>query len=278
MRGVARGDRGLEQLRLIGGVEALQPLQLFARLAQAPELHVRLAQVLARRDVVGLEPQAVRVGVERLGVVAELARRIADQVPGLVVAGVRPHRLARARQRPLELLLRVPGLPGLEVLPRPGDVVVGAAVELLRLLARAERRLRNLRARRVGIAARRAAHRGRGGQGDRDQQDGGKKGRYEAMTHGVPLGLKVLVVATIVSHPAASRQRVSATSPQALHVHWKPGARGSASEPVMMRMLPATPASRLPSSLLIPLAMVLAASATLLHWEMVDVRYHALQV
>lgn len=47
----------------------------------------------------------------------------------------------------------------------------------------------------------------------------------------------------------------------------------------MMRMVP-TPhaAGRLPYSLLLPLAAVLAASATLVHWELVDVRHHALQV
>ena len=155
MRALVRIDRRLQRLRVVGGAELLQQHQLLARLLRIAFLEPCLAEVLACRRVIGFDRQALVVGGERLVVVTELARRVADQVPRLVVFRIEIGRLLAPTQRLLEALLGVLALAVADILLGAADLFVRLGVELLRLAARA----RFLGRRGLGLrAANRAAN------------------------------------------------------------------------------------------------------------------------
>jgi hypothetical protein len=104
LRGIRRRggrDRVLELLREVVGTELLQVRELLLSARAVAALEQRLAVVLARRRVVGLDLEAGGVGLERLLVVPELAPREALQVQRLVVFLVELQRLVRTVDRAL---------------------------------------------------------------------------------------------------------------------------------------------------------------------------------
>src|SRR5207247_9280361 len=115
----------------------LEPGQLLASLIRLAQLDVGLAEVLARRRVVGLDREALVVGRERAVVVPEHPGAEAHEIPGLVVRGVRRDGLRASGESLPELLLGVLRLAVDLVLLRLGDELVGVSVVALRLLPRA---------------------------------------------------------------------------------------------------------------------------------------------
>jgi hypothetical protein len=159
-------------------IELLESRELLARIVDAAELEVGLAQIFPGRRVVALQTEAALVRSQRAVVVLELARGIADEVPCFVVGRVDLGGALAALEGAAELLLGIPGLSRGEVLAGFLDVLVRVAVPLLGLLAQGRRvlLLRSAAAARRGGRAGRivflAAERGVGGGGKRLSEDG----------------------------------------------------------------------------------------------------------
>src|SRR5439155_18014683 len=192
MRGRPGVEAVLERLELDRRPEMLEPDQLLARLLGVALLEPGLAQVLAGRRVIGLDREALVVRLEGLVVVAEPARRVADQIPRLVITLVEQHRLLAVVERPAEVLPRVLGLAVLQILVPLSHLLVGKRVALLGLLTRRGHAVDGIAAGRdVGLVgspdrrrrgARARAHRQRRGGGEQEQ-DG--EGQWTANAHGM---------------------------------------------------------------------------------------------